>query len=402
MQKRGKNIFFVLLIILVMLIINNINFYNLCGLSDNFYTNYSEIEEANKNEIFGNFVTISLNQSEVKTSGEKCNDGTVLFKLFGFIPIKKVDVKIIPEDEVYLGGSTIGLSVNADGALVVSDIIINTKDNQIIKNKGIKSGDIIKKINDVEIKDIDDIDRALQSSNKEDAELEIIRDNKSKTIKVGLLKDSANHYKLGVWVKNTLSGIGTLTFVKKNGEYGALGHPVTNTDSDTVVPIKDGNIYDCNLIGINKGQKNKPGELRGVFMQKKSLGSIVKNTPYGIFGKTSNIDELVDVNRSVSIGGRLSVKPGKAKIVSSVSGIQEEYEIEIIKANYQSKCSDKSLVFRVTDERLIKLTGGIVQGMSGSPIIQNGKLVGAVTHVFLSDSTKGYGIYSDWMLEQIS
>ncbi len=402
MQKRGKNIFFVLLIILVMLIINNINFYNLCGLSDNFYTNYSEIEEANKNEIFGNFVTISLNQSEVKTSGEKCNDGTVLFKLFGFIPIKKVDVKIIPEDEVYLGGSTIGLSVNADGALVVSDIIINTKDNQIIKNKGIKSGDIIKKINDVEIKDIDDIDRALQSSNKEDAELEIIRDNKSKTIKVGLLKDSANHYKLGVWVKNTLSGIGTLTFVKKNGEYGALGHPVTNTDSDTVVPIKDGNIYDCNLIGINKGQKNKPGELRGVFMQKKSLGCIVKNTPYGIFGKTSNIDELVDVNRSVSIGGRLSVKPGKAKIVSSVSGIQEEYEIEIIKANYQSKCSDKSLVFRVTDERLIKLTGGIVQGMSGSPIIQNGKLVGAVTHVFLSDSTKGYGIYSDWMLEQIS
>ena len=401
MQKRKKGIFFVMLLAFVMLIFNNINLFKIYTLSDNFYTNYSEIQNANKEGIFGDFVTISLNQDKVKTDSDKNDKGTILFKLFGFIPIKKIDVKIIPEDNVYIGGTAIGLSVSANGALVVSDVVVNAKDNQIIKNKNIKSGDIITKINDNTITCVEDIDLALQNVDSEETNIEIIRDNKPKTLNVGLLKDSTNHYRLGVWVKNNISGIGTLTFVKKNGDYGALGHPVTNTNSDTVVPIIDGNIYECNLIGVNKGQRNKPGELKGVFLQKNPLGETSKNTPYGIFGNTDNIDQLVDINRSANIGGRLSVKPGKAKIISSISGIQEEYDIEIIKANYQSKSSDKSLVFRVTDERLLKLTGGIVQGMSGSPIIQNDKLVGAVTHVFLSDPSKGYGVYSDWMLEQL-
>lgn len=401
MQKRKKGIFFVMLLAFVMLIFNNINLFKIYTLTDNFYTNYSEIQNANKEGIFGDFVTISLNQDKVKTDSDKNDKGTILFKLFGFIPIKKMDVKIIPEDNVYIGGTAIGLSVSANGALVVSDVVVNAKDNQIIKNKNIKSGDIITKINGNTISCVEDIDLALQNVDSEETNIEIIRDNKPKTLNVGLLKDSTNHYRLGVWVKNNISGIGTLTFVKKNGDYGALGHPVTNTNSDTVVPIIDGNIYECNLIGVNKGQRNKPGELKGVFLQKNPLGEISKNTPYGIFGNTDNIDQLVDINRSANIGGRLSVKPGKAKIISSIRGIQEEYDIEIIKANYQSKSSDKSLVFRVTDERLLKLTGGIVQGMSGSPIIQNDKLVGAVTHVFLSDPSKGYGVYSDWMLEQL-
>ena len=401
MQKRKKGIFFVMLLAFVMLIFNNINLFKIYTLSDNFYTNYGEIQNANKEGIFGDFVTISLNQDKVKTDSDKNDKGTILFKLFGFIPIKKIDVKIIPEDNVYIGGTAIGLSVSANGALVVSDVVVNAKDNKIIKNKNIKSGDIITKINGNTISCVEDIDLALQNVDSEETNIEVIRDNKPKTLNVGLLKDSTNHYRLGVWVKNNISGIGTLTFVKKNGDYGALGHPVTNTNSDTVVPIIDGNIYECNLIGVNKGQRNKPGELKGVFLQKNPLGEISKNTPYGIFGNTDNIDQLVDINRSANIGGRLSVKPGKAKIISSISGIQEEYDIEIIKANYQSKSSDKSLVFRVTDERLLKLTGGIVQGMSGSPIIQNDKLVGAVTHVFLSDPSKGYGIYSDWMLEQL-
>ena len=401
MQKRKKGIFFVMLLAFVMLIFNNINLFKIYTLSDNFYTNYSEIQNANKEGIFGDFVTISLNQDKVKTDSDKNDKGTILFKLFGFIPIKKIDVKIIPEDNVYIGGTAIGLSVSANGALVVSDVVVNAKDNKIIKNKNIKSGDIITKINGNTITCVEDIDLALQNVDSEETNIEVIRDNKPKTLNVGLLKDSTNHYRLGVWVKNNISGIGTLTFVKKNGDYGALGHPVTNTNSDTVVPIIDGNIYECNLIGVNKGHRNKPGELKGVFLQKNPLGEISKNTPYGIFGNTDNIDQLVDINRSANIGGRLSVKPGKAKIISSISGIQEEYDIEIIKANYQSKSSDKSLVFRVTDERLLKLTGGIVQGMSGSPIIQNDKLVGAVTHVFLSDPSKGYGVYSDWMLEQL-
>ncbi len=400
MQKNKKLIFFVVLIALINLFIFNINILRIYQLDNNFYTDYQEIERANKEGNFGKFISLSLQTDELETSNNFKQDGTVIFKLFGFIPIRKLGVKILPEEEVYVGGSPLGLSVNTDGAVVISDIIVNTGDNEIIKNASLQSGDIIKKVNDVEIKSVDDIETALNFNFVDTAEVEIIRDNKSQVVNVNLLKDKTNKYKLGVWARNELSGIGTLTFVKKNGDYGALGHPITNSNSNTIVPITSGNIYDCNLIGIHKGQKNNPGELRGVFVQKNSKGTIEKNTPYGIFGNITESDGLFDTNRCVDIGGRLSVRPGKATLVSSVSGIQEEYEIEIIKASYQTKSSDKSMVFRVTDERLLNLTGGIVQGMSGSPILQNGKLVGAVTHVFLSDSTKGYAVYSDWMLEQ--
>ena len=133
---------------------------------------------------------------------------------------------------------------------------------------------------------------------------------------------------------------------------------------------------------------------------KNSKGEIAKNTSRGVFGEITDKSNIVDINKRAAVGGRLSVKPGKATLVSSVTGVSENYEIEIIKANYQPKSSDKSFVFRVTDERLLDLTGGIIQGMSGSPIMQNGKVIGAVTHVFVTDPTKGYGIYIDWMLEE--
>ena len=190
--------------------------------------------------------------------------------------------------------------------------------------------------------------------------------------------------------------MGTLTYVDKENNYGALGHAVT--DGGSVVPMTEGKVYQCSLLGIEKGKRNAPGQLKCLFIQNDEKGVIIKNTQFGIFGNLDDCSGLVDTNVMAKMGGRLSVTPGKATIVSSVSGIREEYEIEIIKASYQSKSSDKSIVFRVKDKRLIDLTGGIVQGMSGSPIIQNGKLVGAVTHVFLSDPTKGYGVYTDWMI----
>ena len=227
--------------------------------------------------------------------------------------------------------------------------------------------------------------------------------NQDKEREVSLIKDSNGKYKIGLWVKDNFSGVGTLTFVstKEDRQFGALGHPITNGQIENIIPISGGEVYSCSLVDIAKGEINNPGELRCVFVEKNRQGSFNKNTSVGIFGNLDNISELVDQNRTALLGGRLSVKPGKAKIVSKVSGILEEYDMEIIKTAYQSKSADKSLVFRVTDKRLLELTGGIVQGMSGSPIIQDGKIVGAVTHVFVSDPTKGFGVYSDWMLENI-
>ena len=160
-----------------------------------------------------------------------------------------------------------------------------------------------------------------------------------------------------------------------------------------------GKIFNCNVVGLNKGEKGNPGEIKGVFMQGKNCkGNVERNTKFGVFGQLNDKDKLIDNNKVANIGSRLTMKPGKATLVSNISGVSEDYEIEIIKANYQPKVSDKSFVFRVIDERLINLTGGIIQGMSGSHILQNGKIVVAVTHVFISDHTKCYGVYVDCMI----
>ncbi len=359
-------------------------------IEDNFLVNYEDVESANENHMFGSYITGKLNQKEQSVGTDKVKSGEIVFKLFGFIPIRKISVVMASDDDYYIGGTPIGLSIVTDGAIVISD-----------NNDSIQEGDIITKINGKDFNEIDDFQNVL--SGNDEAEVTYLRKNKEFKTLVKVLKDKKNKYKLGLTVKDSVTGVGTLTFVNKNTkEYGALGHAIVDEIGGNIVPIESGKVYPCNLIGINKGQKNNPGQLRCVFVQNgKDKGSIVNNTKFGINGTLSNLNGLVDENLTAKIGGRLSVKPGRATIVSDISGIKEEYEIEIIKANYQKKANDKSLVFRVTDKRLLSLTGGIVQGMSGSPIMQNGKIVGAVTHVFLSDPTKGYGVYCDFMLEQI-
>ena len=361
---------------------------NILDYESGFLVGYEDVEKANDNNLFGAFIKGELIQKEQTTGTDNMTEGEIVFKLFGFIPIRKISVKMADDADYYIGGTPVGLTIVTDGAIVVSDN----------DNKQIKEGDIITKINGVDMHEITDMQDVLKDSNE--AEVTYIRKNKEVKTLVKILKDDDNVYKLGLTVKDNVSGVGTLTFVKKDtGEYGALGHAVVDDIGGNIVPVSSGKIYACNLVGINKGVRNNPGQLKCLFLQNSNnKGDIESNGKFGISGKLSNLEGLVDENLTAKIGGRLSVTPGKATIVSDVSGIKEEYEIEIIKANYQKKANDKSLVFRVKDKRLLNLTGGIVQGMSGSPIIQNGKIVGAVTHVFLSDPTKGYGVYCDWML----
>lgn len=383
-------------------IVVNVNFKDIFSLPTDFVASFDDIDNVNQNALLGGFVKASMEKNQTSVDSKRDDEGVIVFKLFNLIPIRKVNVRIIPEEEVYVGGVPIGLSITTTGAMVVSDTLVSTESGRVETHKSpiFKSGDIIKKIDGKEIESVGDIDKILANVDKEEVDIEYLRKNHEKNSKVKLLKNDEGKYKLGLWVRDDISGIGTLTFVDKDShEYGALGHPVT--DGGNVIPVSDGKIYSCSLLGINKGERNNPGELKCLFLQSDEKGSIEKNTNYGIFGHVDEIDSLVDNNLTAKVGGRLSVVPGKAKIISSVSGIREEYEIEIIKANYQKKASDKSIVFRVKDKRLLALTGGIVQGMSGSPIVQNGKIVGAVTHVFLSDPTKGYGIYSDWMLDGV-
>lgn len=358
-------------------------------LEGGFLANYEDINSANENEVFGRLIKTELKEQQKSVGGEKSKQGEVVFKLFGFIPIKKVCVQIASDDEFYVGGVPIALSINTEGAIVVSE----TQEN------GLKEGDIITHINGTEVLSLDEISEMLQQT-CEEVEVKLLRKNKEIKTLVKTHRDKeSGRLKLGVWVKDDIAGIGTLTYVNKtNFEYGALGHPIVEANGGNVVPVANGNVYQCNLIGINKGKKNDPGELKCVFASNaKSKGTINKNDKFGISGVLSDTKGLVDENLTAKMGGRLGVKMGKAKIISSLSGLREEYDIEIIKTNFQKSANDKSIVFRVVDKRLLELTGGIVQGMSGSPIMQDGKIIGAVTHVFMSDPTKGYGVYIDWM-----
>ncbi len=404
LTKNKKIILFVYFFLLVLsYFAYNIDFVKLYQLPSSIYSSFEEVESAKNDNLFGNFVSLDFNKNDVKTGKNGDSESEVIFKLFGFIPIKKVTMKILPEEEVYAGGVPIGLTVYLDGAMVISASSVDVENMKVSQNSYLKNGDVIKKIDGQEINDINDISNVLEKVNNEKTCVEIERNGVIKSFNLPLLKDKDGKVKLGIWVKDDISGIGTLTFVRKSDYgYGALGHPVTNGKSENSLEIKDGKIYNCSLVGINKGRENDPGELKCVFVQRNDIGSIDKNTKFGIFGKLSENASIIDQNLSYKLGGRLSVRPGSAKIISAVSGIREEYDIEIIKANFQSKSSDKSMVFRVKDKRLIALTGGIVQGMSGSPIVQDGKIIGAVTHVFLNDSSKGYGIYTDFMLEQLN
>ena len=375
---------FLCCLVIVLIVMPIIDVYS---IEKNFLVSYDDIETANDNGVFGAYISGELEQKEQSVGSDKTKTGEVVFKLFGFIPIRKVSVIMASDDDYYIGGVPIGLSIFSDGAIVINDN----------GSESIKEGDIITKIDGVNFNDIENIESML----KDNDEVEVTYLHKNKELKTLLkVKNDNNKYKLGFTVKDNVTGIGTLTFVNsKTGEYGALGHAIVEETGGNIVPVSSGNVYACNLIGITKGEKNNPGQLRCVFVQNsKNKGTIEDNDKFGINGVMNNLDGLVDENLTAKIGGRFSVTPGKATIVSDISGIKEEYEIEIIKANYQKKANDKSLIFRVKDKRLLNLTGGIVQGMSGSPIMQNGKIVGAVTHVFLSDPTKGYGVYTDWMV----
>lgn len=312
-------------------------------------------------------------------------------------------------DYVYVGGMPIGMTLFCKGVIIIGVTDITTENGNFSPSKtaGLENGDILTEIAGQNIEGVVSLDHIINSQENfgKNLKLKYIRKNKERITEIIPALDAASgKYKLGLWIRDSAAGIGTLTFMKDNKQgynFGALGHPICDPDTLTVVPVKSGDIYRCNVIGVKKSEKGAPGELKGVFLKEgKKLGEIKKNNKFGVFGSMQNkiINPLYP--KPIEICQRKAVKPGKAKIVTTIGDEVKEYNIEIIKTNYQKSSEEKSMVIRVVDDELLKKTGGIVQGMSGSPIIQNGKLVGAVTHVFINDPTKGFGVYLDWMINE--
>jgi len=330
-------------------------------------------------------------------------------KLLGIIPIKKLDVNVVERPHLVPGGNALGVRINTKGVLVVAvtDILgIDGKRYSPAREAGIKAGDTILEINNVKVKDAEHVVDLLNQVKDKKVKILIERNKNQFETKVTPVKSMQdNCYRLGIWVRDRTAGIGTLTFYDKESKaFGALGHGITDMDTGNLLNIEHGKITGAKIANIEQGKRGSPGEIRGIFYEtEKVMGQITKNSPYGIFGFVE--DEFIKFNnkKPIPIGFKEEVKEGKAYILTTVDDDKvEKFEIEILKAQPQQYPSGKSMTIRITDKDLLRKTGGIVQGMSGSPIIQNGKLIGAVTHVFVNDPTKGYGIYIEWMIEQLS
>ncbi|MDU5721045.1 MAG: SpoIVB peptidase [Clostridium butyricum] len=326
-------------------------------------------------------------------------------KFLGMIPLKSVEVEKIKDLELYPGGVPIGVRVSSEGVLVVgySDIEINNeKEESPGKVGGLEIGDVILKINGIEMHNSRDLVKAIKQSEKDSIKVDILRHGENITKIVTLKKENNKDYKIGLWIRDSTAGVGTMTFYDDTSKkFGALGHPITDSDTNEPFLIKDGDVIESSIISIRKGEKGSPGELKGIFINESNpTGEIDKNTQSGIFGQlNSNILQKSDIKR-LKVGFRDEIVPGKAKIITTIDeNGPQEYEIEIEKLLNQNIASSKSMVIKVTDPRLLEKTGGIVQGMSGSPIIQNNKIVGAVTHVLINKPDTGYGIYIEWMLQ---
>ncbi len=376
------------------------------ALPNDMVVTFSDIEKANETDEFSEFINLELPKNlNVATSGELTHT-TLNVKLFNLFTIKKVNVRLLTDTDVYVGGETVGFNLFSEGVICVGSnaVITESGTEEPIKNSEIKVGDAILKIENIEIHNIQDVNRIinLPSLAGKELSLEIKRNEEIKSIKITPVFDLlAQKYKLGLWVRNSASGVGTLTYVKQSDfRFGAVGHPIVDENVSENFNVESGNIYKCQIMGIKKGEKNNPGEIRSAInLSDDAIGLADTNCKYGVYGNILN-KSIISAERTATLGGRLSVELGDAQIYCSIGeeGVKA-YNIKIIKANKQNKADDKSMIIKVVDKELLAKTGGIVQGMSGSPIVQNGKIVGAVTHVFLNDPTRGYGVYIDWMVD---
>lgn len=399
------------LAIFSLMVVASLPFSTFLALDNGAFVTESELNFIKAKNRFGPFVFATIeNKDTVATSSQNEEveyTPQIQFKLFNLLPIKTKKVKLLKNDKILVSGSAIGLVLKTEGVLVVGSSPISTDDGEkdIIEDRVLQVGDIIKRIENETIDDVLSIAKIINKEENRGRELTINLIRKGREMEVKLtptFDNKSESYKLGVWARDDASGIGTLTYIENDLRFGALGHPICDSDTKSQIALKEGKVYNCSILGVNKGKSGTPGEIKGLFMQgKNEQGVVEKNNSYGVFGNLNKENVFKDKAKEMEIGGRLSVKPGRAQIRSCIDGTNiETFDIEIIKTNFQSYSNDKSMVIRVIDQNLLDRTGGIVQGMSGSPIIQNGKIVGAVTHVFLSDASKGFGVYIDWMLNQ--
>ena len=362
--------------------------------------NILQLEEADHTPIEDAYVDLS--KPFYMTVSDQ-GDLNVKLSFFGLIPIKTVAVEAVPYEEVIPCGEIVGIRVNMDGILVLGVGNFTVEDKEISPCKGIiEAGDILLTCNGNVLEEKEDFRKYIEASKGESVTVTLKRDDEilEKILNPVYFPDE-DTYKIGLWIRDSIQGIGTVTYVEpKTGYFGALGHGITDAETKKLMPIKEGEVVCTNITQIKKGLKGTPGEISGIIdVDEEIYGEVVENTALGIFG-TLNDNFTEELAYSpMPIAFQDEVHEGKATILADLT--QEgpmPYEVEIQKVAKYSSAPSKGMVIKITDPKLLELTSGIVQGMSGSPIIQDGKLIGAVTHVFIQDPTRGYGIFIENML----
>lgn len=317
------------------------------------------------------------------------------------IPLKEISVNVIPKVNVIPLGNAIGLKLYTEGVLIVGMSEIEGK--RPYEFSGIKEGDRIISIDNKKIETTEDLIETVNSSKGKEVSIKYVRENSEEVTNITPVQTKQDEYKLGLWVRDAAAGVGTASFyIPSTGMFASLGHGITDIDTGDLITISNGELVSTNIVSIQKGEKGKPGEIKGSIEGSRKIGEVYKNSSFGIFGKVSNKNSLKVTESEMEILNRDEIKKGKAQIICELEdGKKEHYDIEIQRIYTANNKDNKSMLIKITDERLLERTGGIIQGMSGSPIIQNGKFVGAVTHVLVNDPTTGYGVFADMMLKQM-
>ncbi|MEI4829198.1 SpoIVB peptidase [Bacillus sp. FJAT-53711] len=334
-------------------------------------------------------------------------EADMVYELAG-LPVKKVNVKVLKDFKVVPGGQSIGVKLNAKGVLVVGHHLIQTEKGKVSPGElaGVQVGDMITEINGKTIERMSDIAPFIHDSGKtgESLNLVLLRDGKYIRTKLTPQKDGGEQsYRIGLYIRDSAAGIGTMTFIHPESmKYGALGHVISDNDTKKPIQVEDGQIVRSTVTSIERGSNGDPGEKLARFSpDHEIIGNITTNSPFGIFGKLNTGMKNGIMDEAIPIALSYQVKEGPAKILTVIDQDKvEAFDIEIVSTVPQKFPATKGMVVKITDKRLLEKTGGIVQGMSGSPIIQDGKLVGAVTHVFVNDPTSGYGVHIEWMLHE--
>lgn len=389
-----KKFKFILTIFLLLIIYSYVSFITLIPdnviLLNNEKINFKNMPAITKIET----TMTSLNNSNVTN---------VEFRLFGKVLLKTSTITKIEKIKVVPVGKIIGLKLYTDGVLVVG--ISEDKENSVEKEFDINPGDIILEINGKLVKSINTLKEIVNNSKGENLKLTIMRNGNILNTNIIPTKMEGEKYQLGLWVKDAATGVGTMTFYEPDSKkFAILGHGITDSDTNKLIKIDYGDLVTAKVISLKRGIENEPGEIKGTIINSQSIGKIDKNTQFGVFGILNNLTSLnIDTSKAIEIASRDEIKEGEAKIICSIntSNNPKEYQIEIQKIYKENDYNNKSMLIKIVDEELLKETGGIIRGLSGAPIIQNNKFVGAVTNVLVSNPEIGYAVFSDMMIQEI-